>query len=185
MKKKGPVIIIIIIVAIFFVLGLCGVGGYFIYTKVIKKAKDTVGDKIGEELLEEAIESGTGSDVNIDSDDESVSIESDDMSMNIEEGQDWPEDIPSTVPEFTYGTILGVTQSLNQEEDYWAITIQDIDSNAFTNYKSDLEDNGWEIDYTQTYNEVEALSASLDNDTVVLTIATEENTATMSISIMN
>lgn len=184
MKKKGPIVLIVIIVLIFFFLGICGVGGYFLYTKVIKKAKDTVSDKIGNEILEKAIEGGTGADVDIDSENESFSMgnENDGISYSAdEEGQSWPDDIPGDFPEFKYGKIISNTKITDEDYTSWTLILDNIDDNATEKYKDDLESNGWTITMTQNVEEVERISASKGESDITLTLNTDDKTGGISL----
>jgi len=180
MKKKGPIIIIAIIGAIILVLGICGVGGYLVYKNFIA---DKVKEEIGDEMIEDALESATGGEAEVDSDDESVHIESDDMTMDIGSDEEWPDEIPGYVPEFKYGSIMGVTHSTTDEEDYWLISIEEVDSNAFSKYKSDIENNGWEVSYTQSSDSTDYLSASKGDNIIVFAVDTEDDTGSVTVTI--
>lgn len=110
------------------------------------------GDDAAENLAEEV----SGGDVDIDSDDGSVSVETDDGSFAAGSCEELPEDFPSDVPtpdaDPTFCTRVASDGVTN-----WSLGYSTDDADKVGDYKSTLEDDGFEITGEASY-EVEGTS---------------------------
>lgn len=131
-----------------------------------------VAEKTAEKAVEKAIEdaSGEAADVEMNKDG-SVEISTDEATMKVGGDYKWPEQLPADVPEFSYGKILAVTESSNEESDTIFVAFQGVKDDAFDKYKSELEGAGWEINI-----------ASMSNDGFLITATKEQQNLFVSFS---
>ncbi|MBU0975293.1 MAG: hypothetical protein ABIE03_07410 [Patescibacteria group bacterium] len=185
MKKGGIAIVVIIGVVLLALLG-CGIGGYFVYNRFVKKE---VTENLAEKIVEEAIENETGDDVNVNIEgtngEESVHISDGDNSVDVSSGEDWPDDMPSYVPEFKYGTLTVKTKiSGDTSGEYgWSMVYESVDSDALEKYKNDLEKSGWSIETTIDTGEGKVVGASKGEDIMTLSINSTTKIASISVSL--
>lgn len=181
MKKGGVAIVVVIILVLFGLLG-CGVLGFFVYNNYVR---DKVGENIAENVIEESLEQGSGADVDVNIDDNggSVTIEDDDSSMQITSDEEWPSNLPSSVPEFTYGKQVSSTYISGEYGEGWTIAFEENSSDAYTSYKTDLEQNNWTIGTTIESGGVYMLSATKDNMTLSLNHNTAEDTLVITVGV--
>ena len=181
MKKGGIAIIVIIIVIFLFLLG-CGIAGFFIYNNFIK---EEVNEKAAETIIEEAIENETGSnvDVNIDDSEGSFQIEDEDTSLSISADEEWPSNLPSYVPQFTYGTQVSSTYVDGEDEEGWTMAFESADDNAYDDYKADLEQSGWTINSNIEAGGLKIFSASKGESSLSFTYDTVDKGVTLSVGI--
>lgn len=152
---KTTVIIIIIIVA---VLAILSIGGYLVSRFVI--------NRVAEKTTESLVEGITGGKVDIDSGDESASIETEDGSYSMSGNNEWPSDMPSIVPEFTYGTIEASTKSSAGDSTGWTVSFTDTTNSAYDNYTAALKTAGW--NETGTINSGGSQMSNMENDSYYL-----------------
>ena len=162
--KKGNKTLLIVggIVVVLVIVG--GIAAYF----VMNALKDEVEETIAEEVTEGLLESSTGGDVDveIDEDEGSYTWETEDGSATVGTTQEWPDDIPSDIPEFTYGDIVSQFSLSEGEESGWNLGFSDADNDAVDQYQSDLEADGWEISATMTSGTVQMVTAEKGTYTV-------------------
>lgn len=181
MKKGGVAIVVVVVLVLFGLLG-CGVLGFFVYNNFIK---EKVAEEVGEAIIEGALEQESGSDVdvNIEDDGGSVTIEDDDSSMQITSDEEWPSNLPSSVPEFTYGKQVSSTYISGEYGEGWTIAFEENSSDAYTSYKADLEQNDWTIGTTIESGGVYMLSATKDNMTLSVNHNTAEDTLVITVGV--
>lgn len=129
-RKNGGAATVIIIVLV--VLLALGVGGYFVSRYVAQKA--------GERLTEGFLGAATGGNVDINSGGEGVSIENDKGSLSLGQSAQWPSDMPSNVPEFSYGKPI---MSTKVADGGWSVLYENVSEDAKDKYVSDLSSKGW------------------------------------------
>jgi hypothetical protein len=134
-SKKGSKTAVTIIIIVIAVLAILSIGGYLISRFVL--------NKVAEKTTESLIEGATGSKVDIDSEGEDFSIESGDDSYSMTSKSEWPSDMPSSVPEFTYGKIGTSTKSSSGDDIGWSIYFIEVESGAYDSYTAALENAGW------------------------------------------
>ncbi|MBM3421812.1 MAG: hypothetical protein FJY09_00960 [Chlorobi bacterium] len=106
-----------------------------------KKAEDAI--------LEKVIEHSTGSDVELNTGSGRVSIESEGKKFEITQDKaTWPDDMPSVVPRFAYGTVMMATRTATPESDGWSVTVEKVPANAFREYDALLKKAGFETTLT-------------------------------------
>lgn len=89
----------------------------------------------------------------------------DGVETSIADNVEWPSNIPSIVPEFTYGRNAGVITN-REDGTQWIIAFDNVPSDASENYAADLESKGWETTFL--------------GDTLVAEYGQEEYTITVS-----
>ena len=102
-------------------------------------------EKAAEEMAEGLIEKATGGKVDID-------ISSGGMKVTTKEGEitwgetaEWPNDIPSDVPRFTYGKVTGLVRAHEASAKNWSLVLGDVEEGGLAKYSETLKGNGWEI----------------------------------------
>ena len=136
--KGGGSKLIIIIVIIVVVLGAAG---YFARNYLVKKA--------AEKTAESILSTATGGKVSVDSSDNGgVTINSNGSTLSTGSKSSWPATMPTSVPEFKYGTISSSSTSNDSTYKAWSAGYTDITSDALTKYDTQLLANSW----TQTYS---------------------------------
>jgi len=101
--------------------------------------------KIGDEILEKAIEQSTGNNVELNTADGKMSIESDGRKIEVQsEHASWPEDMPSGVPKFPYGTLKAVTRTETSGVRGWTVACENVPENGIKTYDAMLKNRGFE-----------------------------------------
>jgi len=129
-KKSGGAATVIIIVLV--VLVALGVGGYFVSKFVVQKS--------AEKLTEGFLGAATGGNVDITNGGQGVDYSNEDSSLSIGQSAQWPSDMPTSVPEFTYGTPI---MSSKLSEGSWSVLFEEVSADAQTKYTADLDAQGW------------------------------------------
>lgn len=100
--------------------------------------------KFAEKTIESVYENATGGDVDVDSSgDGGVSINSGDDTIATGSKASWPTTMPSSVPEFSYGTIAYNSTTDNEDYKSWSVTYSAVSAGADSKYADDLTAKGW------------------------------------------
>ena len=134
-SNKGSKTAVTIIIIVVVVLAILSIGGYLVSRFLL--------NKVAEQTTESLIEGVTGGKVDIDSEGEDVSIETEDGSYSMTGDNEWPSDMPSSVPEFSYGKIEASSKSSSGDSTNWSVSFTDVKSDAYDSYTSELEKSGW------------------------------------------
>lgn len=169
--KKGNKTIIIVLVVLVVLAVLCGVGALVLGNVF----KNTVEDEISEGFTEELLDTATGGQVDIDADDDSYTWETEEGSGTAGTAAEWPEDIPSDIPEFTYATIESNFSLSDETGKGWSMTFTDPDADAVDKYSSELESDGWTIVSTLASGTMKMISAEKDSYTMTVSCDTEDS----------
>lgn len=172
----GGKVALIIIGVILLLCVICGVVALIF-------GKSIMDSFTSESFVESIIESGTDGDVDFDADDGSLTITDDDGSTySYGETTDWPDDMPSEVPEPREGTIVSSSKMTFDDSTTWTVSYEDTRVADFNAYQSLLENDGWTVDYewedstgtwvTLTKGEFSvSLSFTVDDDSLVLMVS--------------
>lgn len=128
-KNKSTKVIVIVIV----VLAVLSVGGYF--------TSRYFSGKIAEKATESLLGSAINGNVDVTDDGQGVSVSNENGSAQYGSSAQWPSDMPSVVPEFTYGDISMATKDSSNSS--WSVYYEQVQSGAIDSYKSDLSSRGW------------------------------------------
>ena len=113
----------------------------------------SLSEMAGEKIAETTLESATGSNVDLDTDDGSVSITTDDGEFNIGSSK-VPDNWPSSIPMYSGATVVSSMTSTGSEtgkvNGSIGLTTTDTPSQVITWYDSHLS--GWTKDATASYN---------------------------------
>jgi hypothetical protein len=102
-----------------------------------------IGKKGAEKAMEEALEQESGEEADVDLNANEATITHGDVTSHIDpNAKNWPRDIPSEVPEFTYGDIKGITTSDHPERYIWTIVYENVPADAFKKYNDELKAKG-------------------------------------------
>jgi len=168
---KGSKTAVTIIIIVVVVLAILSVGGYLISRFVIKK--------VAEKTTESIIEGATDGNVDIDSESGDFSVTSEDGSYSISSENDWPADMPSSVPEFKYGTIGVSSTSSHSEGSGWSLYFEEVESDAYGSYTADLKNAGWSE--TGTVSSGEDKISNMENSSyyLIFTYNSSENSGSL------
>jgi hypothetical protein len=118
-----------------------------------------------------------------DTEDASLKYDLGDTTVEVESGdEEWPNDIPSTIPEFKYGDIDSTAKVANDYANSWTVICNNIEEDAFEDYKTDLEDAGFSNISTLETSEGSMLTVSKEPYTMIVTYNKDENTLGLSIT---
>ncbi len=106
-------------------------------------------EKATEKAMESAIERETGEKVDLDLDDESLEIRTEQGTLKAGSTYEWPPGMPADVPEFKYGTIIGVIETNSDAGKFYSVSMEDIAADSFDKYKNNLEGKVWTMELTQ------------------------------------
>ena len=127
------------------------------------------GDAVTERVAEEAAEQAAGGDVDIDSDDGSISIESSEGSMQMGAGGSVPESFPDDMP--LPETDFEVANTFEQSGDdglelQMALQTEATVDELRAYFAEELPANGWEIldERTQSMNGLSSVTFSLEHE---------------------
>lgn len=145
-KKKTPVgLIIAIVVIVLVVLSALGIGAFTLF--VGKKVNDAFND--GEA---------------------SVNLGGEDVSLNVNEGQKWPDTMPSSVPKFTKGTIV----SSGKFGEAWTVAFSGVTKADVTAYRATMAAAGWEMTDSIEYEGALSYTGTKNNYSVMLTYTSDD-----------
>lgn len=165
-SKRNTTTIIIVVVAVLLFLSI---GGWLISKYLMNKA--------AEEATEEIMGSITGSEVDTNQD-ESASFSTEDGSFSMSSNNEWPDNMPSEVPQFSLGTIDGSAKSTSGEEAGWTVSFTEVKSGAYESYRQELIDAGWKETGTVT---TDSKISNMENDKYYLIFTVNESDNTGSI----
>jgi hypothetical protein len=149
-KKSNSTTIIIIVVVVVVILG---VGGYLLQNYLARKTAESI------------LSSTTGSAVSVS--DNGVSVSSGSATVATGDKATWPSTMPSDVPKFGSGNILGVTTDTTTG--YWTVTYENCtDSAAGTKYVAALIAAGWT--QTATYDANNSIVRSMEKGQYILNL---------------
>ncbi len=166
--KSATTIIIIIIV----VLAVLGIGGYFVSRYVM--------GKLAEKTAEGLVGGLTGGKVDISA--SKVTYSGEGGSLEISESSKWPTDLPSDVPEFTYGTVKATAKTTTNGKGNWSITLENVQSGAYDKYVSDLKAAGWQETTTSTGSGVNYIDMTKGSYDLIFTYEESEKTSSLLVS---
>ncbi|MCX7919736.1 MAG: hypothetical protein N3A72_09075 [bacterium] len=116
MQKKTIIIIVVAVVAAFFFIAVAIFGiRFFLAYKVNKEAGIT-------DMHTLVDKQGSGG-----------KIELKDGQIEVGKAAQWPADIPSDVPEFTYGKVKVVTKSEMKNKKGWNVLLENVSADALEN----------------------------------------------------
>lgn len=140
-------------------------------------------EKRAERALEKVFQQTTGKSAKVDLKGGKVKIQSKDGTAEITTGSaEWPEDLPSDVPKFEFGTVKGVNKETTGEIPKWMIIIQDVPEDALAEYTEKLKAGEWNIETTMSTPQGGMVQATKESLVIMVTVAKDR---TASISIFN
>lgn len=162
MQKKTIIIIVVAIVAVFFIVMVAGVVvGYYIVHKAIQK----------ESITDKHLDKQDGK------------IEFNGGKIEVGKAAEWPADMPSDVPKFTYGKVKMVTKSEVENKKAWNVILEDISADAAEKYKEDLKNSGWGIKATTTVSgQGGSIMAEQDKLQLFIMIDSDKHTASIGVN---
>jgi len=100
-------------------------------------------------------------------------------SFEISEGGKWPTDLPTDVPKFTYGTVKATAKTTTNGKGSWSITIENVQSDAYTKYVSDLKAAGWQEKTTSSVSGINYIDVAKGGYYLIFSNNESEKTASL------
>jgi hypothetical protein len=178
--KKGLLIIGIILVVLVIGMGL-----------LFKMFSNFIARKASDKIAETVVKTATGGNVDINSNNGSVSVNTKDGNATFSSNGTLPKDFPSDVPTPKVGTISGSYSGTGSGTDGQGFSITYTLTSAQANsasadYQSQLKVAGYTVDSTASSsadgNSLDIFSAKKDDKTLAVTVSTNsDGTAAMSL----
>ncbi|MFH1279344.1 MAG: hypothetical protein ABIK65_13300 [Candidatus Eisenbacteria bacterium] len=143
------------------------------------------GERAAEKVAEKMIARAAGGDADVDIEKGKISMKGDGFSMESEETDSWPDEIPGDVPRFSYGKIERVTRTENEEEGVrsYHLHFKDVDGNAGTRYRAELDEMGWETTMVDMGAEGGMVNGQKGEAVVMVMFSKEEKMANLVITV--
>lgn len=106
-----------------------------------KKRSD---EKLAEGMMETTLKHATGEKADVDLHGKNVTITTSDGRVEMTETSEWPSDMFSDVPRFTYGVIERVSKEKGDGMQKFNVYLRDVEEGAFEKYHADIRAAGWE-----------------------------------------
>jgi hypothetical protein len=106
-----------------------------------KKKSD---EKLAEGMMERTLKSATGEKADVDLNGENVTITTSDGRVEMAKTSEWPSDMFSDVPRFTYGVVERVSKEQAGGMQKFNVYLRDVEDGAFEKYHADIKAAGWE-----------------------------------------
>jgi len=116
-------------------------------------------EKVAENMMEKTLEKATGEKTSVSIEGGNVSVKSGDSSTEMKETSEWPSDMFSDVPRFTYGTVERVTSGQDGGMQKFNVFLRDVSDDAIDKYGADMKAAGWEAQSTMQSDEGGMVSA--------------------------
>lgn len=158
-KKTNVTMIVIIIVAVLVVMS---VGGYLVSRYLARK--------VSEKATESIMEAATGNKVDVNTSDNGVTYKTEGGELSVGTKAKWPTDVPSSLPEFTFGTISGSSKTGETGNYIWTMGYEKVSTDAYTKYKDLLTSKGWTITSETSYGNNQGLIAQIETYEVTFSV---------------
>lgn len=106
-----------------------------------KKKSD---EKLAEGMMERTLKHTTGEKADVDLNGENVTITTGDGRVEMTKTSEWPSDMFSDVPRFTYGVVEHVSKGQEGGMQKFNVHLRDVEDGAFEKYHADIKAAGWE-----------------------------------------
>jgi hypothetical protein len=108
----------------------------------------TARERLAEKSVANMIEKATGGQAKVDLKDGTIRVKTAEGETEIGSSKTWPNDLPADVLKPSFGKIVGVIRSSQEEKKYWNVSFEGGDAGAFDKYADELKSKGWEIKMT-------------------------------------
>ncbi len=147
--------------------------------------KKGASEKLAEGMLEKGLERATGGDVDLDigGGGDNVTIKTEDGTTTMSETTEWPTDMFTDVPKFTYGKVERVHRTRNNQNDEQGMTIWivELEDGGVEKYAKDLEGAGWQSQMSIAGGEGGMVSAQKGNLGLTVAYNTQDKTAALNV----
>lgn len=106
-----------------------------------KKKSD---EKLAEGMMERTLEKATGEKADVDLNGENVKVTTAQGRAEMAKTSEWPADMFSEVPRFTYGVVERVSKEQADGMQKFNVYLRDVEDGAFEKYDADIKAAGWE-----------------------------------------
>lgn len=106
--------------------------------------KKKADEKLAEGMMERTLKSATGEKADVDVNGENVTITTPQGRVEMTTTSEWPSDMFSDVPRFTYGVVEHVSKGQDGGMQKFNVHLRDVEEGAFEKYHADIKAAGWE-----------------------------------------
>jgi len=147
--------------------------------------KKGASEKLAEGMMEKTLESATGGDVDLDlgGGGKDVTVTTEEGTTVMSETSEWPTDMFTDVPKFTYGKVERVHRSRDTQNAELGMTIWivELEDGAAEKYTEDLKGAGWQSQMTVASGEGGMLSAQKGDEGLTFSYNTGDKTAGLNV----
>jgi hypothetical protein len=148
-ERWGRALLVVVLVASVAVFAGCG--------------KKQASEKTAENMMERTLERATGEKTDVSVNGGNVTITTPGGSVEMKETSEWPPDMFSDVPRFTYGTVERVSSGQEGGMTKFNVYLRDVSDDAVDKYGADMKAAGWEAQSTMQSDEGGMVSAQKGN----------------------
>lgn len=156
-------VVVVVVVVLAFV-------GYYLSRKASEYAAETL------------LESAAGGEVDVSTSGDTTTVTTADGTSSVSESTQWPSDMPSIVPKFTYGTIESSAKTTISGLTGWTVNLKSVTDGAADKYKTDLTNAGWTEDTSMSSEGSELIMMTKDGYSITVGIETSDKTASLVVS---
>jgi hypothetical protein len=142
-------------------------------------------EKLAEGMMEKTLEKATGGDVDLDlgGGGKDVTIKTKDGTTTMSETTEWPSDIFTEVPRFTYGKVERVSRTTDTQngQKSMMVWIVELQEGGVEKYEKELEGAGWESQMSIAGGEGGMISAQKGNLGLTVSYNTQDHTAAFNV----
>ncbi len=146
--------------------------------------KKSDSEKQAETMMEKTLEHATGGDVDVDlGGGGDVTVKTEEGTTTMSETTEWPADMFSEVPRFTYGVIERVTRSEQTHDSQKSVMIyfRDLQNGGPEKYGKEIEAAGWQSQMNMAAGKGGMISAQKGNLALTLTYNYEDRMAVLNV----
>jgi hypothetical protein len=132
--------------------------------------------KVAEKATEKAIEQSSGGQAKVDIKDDQVTVKTNEGTTTVGGTTQWPSKMPADVPKFTYGKIVGVSETTTTDKGLTEyIVVEGVALGDGAKYASQLESAGWKIESTTTATDAYMVSAVKGEQSLLLSLGKDDS----------
>lgn len=112
----------------------------------IHSCKPKTQEEAATQMAEKMMEQATGSEIDIQDGGANITIEGNGEKVRIDQqAKEWPDEIPSGIPQMPDGVITRVVRSESNETLSWSVVYEPVQIETIEAYAKELKDGGFEV----------------------------------------
>ena len=158
------------IVVVVVVIAILGIAGYYLSLRASEYAAETL------------LEGAAGGEVDVSTSGDTTTVTTAEGTSSVSESTQWPSDMPSFVPKFTYGTVESSAKTTISGLTGWTVNLKSVTDGAVAKYKADLTTAGWTEDTSMSSEGSELIMMTRDDYSITVGVETSDKTASLVVS---